>query len=186
MQNENSGTVSLRAALESVVSRNSGRWFRYIVGILKNEADAEDVFQEAIRRVLKRDRAFPSEEQVKMYLGRAIGNTAFELYNSRKRLRLRHTSIQESVIPYCGAACPAARMEVKELSDRRERLLGLLDKGLKQLPPKQEAALRMTILEANGKSIREVGLRHRIPYSTLRHRSKEGLRRMRKFLEKNV
>jgi RNA polymerase sigma factor (sigma-70 family) len=186
MQTEKPDGIHLHTALETIIDRNSGRWFRFIVGILKNEADAEDVIQEAVRRVLKRNRSFPSEEQVKMYLGRAIGNTAFELYNSRKRNRMRHTPIQESILLYSSISSPDAGMEEKERSRRKERMLGLLEKGLRQLPSKQEEALRMTMLESQGQSIRDVGLRHRIPYSTLRHRNKQGLRRLRKFLEQNV
>ena len=177
-------SVALRRSLESVINHNSGRWFRFVVGILKNEADAEDVIQEAVRRVLSCNRSFPSEEQVRMYLGRAIGNTAFEMYNSRKRDRLRNTPVRESILQYAGTANPDIRIEEKEEACRENRMLGLIEKGLKQLPSKQEEALRLTILESHGRSIRHIGAMHKIPYSTLRHRNKQGLRRMRRFMER--
>jgi len=178
--------AALHRSIESAINHNNGRWFRFIVGILKNEADAEDVIQEAVRRVLSRNRSFPSEEQVRMYLGRAIGNTAFEMYNSRKRDRLRNTPIQDSIPLYAGTSSPDARMEEKEEARHKDRMLGLLAEGMKQLPSKQEAALRMTILESNGQSIRDIGSINNIPYSTLRHRNKQGLRRMRRFLEQSM
>ncbi|MEJ2110529.1 MAG: sigma-70 family RNA polymerase sigma factor [Acidobacteriota bacterium] len=185
MRIEKSEGISL-SALESVVARNSGRWFRFLMGILKNEADAEDAMQEAVRRVLVRNRSFPSEEQVKLYLGRAIGNTAFELYNTRKRERIRSTTIQESIVAYEDSIGPDDEIERKEEIHRNNAMLGLLEKGLRQLPIKQEEALRMTILESAGRSMREIGLRNNIPYSTLRHRHKKGLQRMRKYLERAV
>jgi RNA polymerase sigma factor (sigma-70 family) len=179
-------SAALHKSLESAINHNNGRWFRFVVGILKNEADAEDVIQEAVRRVLARNRVFPSEEQVRMYLGRAIGNTAFEMYNSRKRERLRNAPVQESTLLCAGAAGPDNPLETKEETNRKNRMLDLIETGLRQLPSKQEEALRMTILESNGQSIRRIGARHQIPYSTLRHRNKQGLRRMRKFLEQAI
>ncbi len=178
--------VPLHRALESVIQNNSGKWLRFIAGILRNEADAEDVLQEAVRRVLTRNRSFPSEEQVRMYLGRAIGNTALEMYNSRKRERRRMTPIHESILPCDDTSDPGTCMEEKEENHKKNRMLKLLAEGLKQLPEKQEEAIRMTILESDGLSIRNVGMIHSIPYSTLRHRHKKGLERMRRFLERSL
>lgn len=186
MRTDKIASVPLQRALESVIQNHSGKWLRFIVGILRNEADAEDVLQEAVRRVLTRNRSFPSEEQVRMYLGRAIGNTALEMYNSRKRERRRKTPIHESILLYDDTSGPDTFMEEKEENHRKDKMLKLLAKGLKQLPEKQEEAIRMTILESDGLSIRNVGMIHSIPYSTLRHRHKKGLERMRSFLERSL
>jgi RNA polymerase sigma-70 factor, ECF subfamily len=175
------GQETLRAVMGSVIRHNFGKWLRFILAILKDEADAEDVIQEAVRRVLARDLSFKSEDQVRMYLGRAIGNAALERYNCRKRERLRQFPLNEQIL-LPAASSPFVWMEELERSNERERLLGLLDEALKRLPFKQSEALRLTILEAQGLSIRDVGVTNGIPYSTLRHRSKQGLRRLRKLL----
>ncbi len=187
MQTQNtSGFEALRSALASVIRNNSGRWLRFILAILKNEADAEDVMQEAVRRVLARDLSFQSEDQVRMYLGRAIGNAALELYNSRKRERLLHSPMNEQITLPAHTSSPFLCMGESERSGEKEQMLCLLDEGLRRLPAKQYEALRLTILESPGLSIRDVGVTNGIPYSTLRHRSKEGLRRLRRFLEKQT
>jgi len=172
----------IRTVLPSVIDSNRSKWRRFILAILKNEADAEDVIQEAIQRVLLRNRPLPSSEQVKMYLGRAIGNAALELYHSRKRERRRHIPIREHLLMPANAHNPHAFMEESETSADRERLLQYLQEGLARLPEKQYEALRLTILESRGRSIRDVGMTSGIPYSTLRHRSKQGLRMLRRFL----
>jgi RNA polymerase sigma factor (sigma-70 family) len=174
---------SLRVLVGSVIQNHASRWLRFILTILKNEADAEDVIQEAVRRVLTRDISFHSEEEVRRYLGRAIANAALELYNRRKRERLRQSSINEQTLPSINTSSPFAYMMEVEKSGEKERLLALLDTGLKKLPIKQYEALRLTILESGGLSIRDVGVMNGIAYSTLRYRTKEGLRHLRNFLE---
>ncbi len=179
-------TADLRAVLGSILDRNAGKWLRFTETILKNDADAEDVIQEAVRRVLARNCPLSSEEQARMYLARAIGNAAREFYNSRKRERLRHIPIRENTLLPDNTASPYAFIEEREKSTEKELLLQLLQEGLTRLPLKQHEALRLTILESGGLSIRDVGITNGIPYSTLRHRNKQGLRRLRKFLEREL
>jgi RNA polymerase sigma factor (sigma-70 family) len=183
MQTEtSSGSESFRVLLGSVVSRNGSKWLRFILTILRNQADAEDVLQEAIRRVLSRNVSIQSEDQIRMYVGRAIANAALELFNNRKRERLRRQALSEQSAFMRKHTTPASRIEERERKREEERLLGFLDEGLKQLPAKQYEALRLTILEAGDHSIRDVGSMNGIPYSTLRHRSKKGLTQLRKFI----
>ncbi len=176
----------LRAFLGSVIDRNASKWLRFIVAIIKNEADAEDVLQEAVQRVLVRNRPLSSEEQARMYLARAIANTALEFYNSRKRENLRQIPLREHILLPANAFSPYACIEERERSAERNQLLGLLNEGLLRLPLKQYEALRLTILESRGLSIRDIGISNGIPYSTLRHRNRQGLRQLRKFLEQEM
>jgi RNA polymerase sigma factor (sigma-70 family) len=178
--------ADLNSMLESVIDRNGEKWLRFILRILKNEADAEDVIQEAVRRVLSRKRLLPSEDDTRMYLSRAIGNAALELYNCRKRERIRQMPIQESHFLRSRDSGPYKYMEEREISNQRERMLNLLNDGLMRLPAKEQEALRLTILESRGLSIRDAGMCNGIPYSTLRHRSKQALRRLRRYLEKSL
>ena len=176
-------TQNVREVLGSILDQNRGRWQRFIAAILKNDADAEDVVHNAVRRVLVRDKPFSSEEQVRMYLGRAIGNAAFERYKGMKRERLRQMPVDEKVLISAENTSPYDCMEQAERWTEKERLLGLVRQGLEHLPSKQYEALRLTILESRGSSIRDAGMNNGIPYSTLRHRSKQGLRSLRRFLQ---
>lgn len=121
-----------------------------------------------------------------MYLGRAIGNAARELYNSRKRERRKYIPIKEHVLLPSSTPRPDEFMEEKERCSEKDFLLGVLHEGLKHLPVKHYEALRLTILESRGLSLRNVCAKSGIPYSTLRHRSKQGLRMMRKYLERTL
>ncbi len=121
-----------------------------------------------------------------MYLGRAVGNAALEFYNNRKRERLRQIPIHEDINLPDHASGPHDHLEEKEKADEMDRLLHLVRKGLAHLPWKQHEALRLTILESEGLSIRDIGTSNGIAYSTLRHRSKQGLRRLRKYIERSL
>ncbi len=185
MQTQEQNGESFHSMLESIMDRNSGKWLKFILAILKNEADAEDAIQEAVKRVLLRNRRLPSEEEARMYLSRAIGNAAFELYNCRKRERFRQLPIQESIVSM-GDCSPDKHLEESERCHQKERMLGLIKDGLRKLPPKEREALRLTILESQNLSLRNIGLNNGIPYSTLRHRSKQALRRLRRHLERSL
>jgi RNA polymerase sigma-70 factor, ECF subfamily len=176
-------TQNLRNVLASILRQNRGRWLRFIAAILRNEADAEDVIQEAVRRVLARNLPFPSEEHVRRYLSRAIANSALALYKSRKHERRKLIPIQEHILMPAPIANPYVCIEEREISFERDRQLGMLQEGLTYLSAKQLEALQLTILESQGSSIRDIGMNNGIPYSTLRHRSQQGLRRLRKFLK---
>ncbi|HSW39385.1 MAG TPA: sigma-70 family RNA polymerase sigma factor [Acidobacteriota bacterium] len=173
----------LRNFLGPVVDRNREKWRRYIFAIVKNEADADDVIQEAVRRVLSRNKLLASSEEVKMYLNRAIGNAALELYNNRKRERLKHVPLVEKVsLPADNNGCPETPLEEKELAAEKELRLKLVREGLQRLPAKYFEALRITILDSPGLSLRNAGNTHGIPYSTLRHRNRQGIRLLRKYI----
>jgi RNA polymerase sigma-70 factor (ECF subfamily) len=176
---------NLREVLGSILDRHGGRWLRFIAAILKNQEDAEDVVQEAVRRLLGRNMHFHSEKQVRMYLGRAISNAALELYNSRKRQRRKHIPVLDHILLPTGLPGPHDCMEERERSIEREQMLCRLQEGLTQIPRKQLEALRLTIMESQGSSIRDIGMNNGIPYSTLRHRSKQGLRSLRRYLRRS-
>jgi len=174
----------LRRAIETVFHRHKKKWLKYLGGFLSSPSDAEDVLQEAVWRVMVRNRSFVSEDQLRMYLGRTIANAAIELYHFRKKERFSHASIDADSCPATVQANPQEMMELMEESERRERAIHWLRKGLSRLPPKQYQALCLTYLDPDHSSIREAGTASGIPYSTLRHRSMQGLRRLRRFLRK--
>ncbi|MBN2338584.1 MAG: RNA polymerase sigma factor [Acidobacteria bacterium] len=181
---EDASVTNLRSSLEALFTRNGEKWRRFIMTIVKNREDAEDVLQEAIGRVLARNRPLPSQDQVRMYLGRAIGNAALEFYNTRMRQRRKHLPIQEQLLRPAHVEGPDALLEERERRTRKEYLLKILRRELRRLPEKQVQAIRLTLLDKRGLSIRDVGAANGIPYSTLRHRSRQGLKRMRRRLER--
>ncbi len=172
----------LPLVVEHLLRRHGSKWLRFVQRMVQNQADAEDVLQEAILKMLVRGRRFHSRDQARMYLGRIICNTAIELYHMRRRLRLRQRPLQEQQLQVLPFADPGSALYQGEEMQAHARVLRLLREGLARLPAKQYEALRMTIMDSEPLSIRDAGEENDIPYSTLRHRKLQGLRRLKKFL----
>ncbi len=184
MQSRICDSSALGEAVAAVMQDHGAKWFRFVLRVLGNEADAEDVLQEAVRRVLVRNCSLTTENAVKKYLGRAITNTAIELYYSRKRDRRRHVTLQEENLNWCHSKTPQTILEEVESSAEKESMIHALKDALRRLPPKQYEAVRVTMLEPGTTSIRDAGAMSGIAYSTLRHRSVQGLLRLRKFIQR--
>ena len=171
-------------AMVRLLKCHGEKWLKFVRRIVGNWEDAEDVLQEAVRRVLVRNRLFGTDDEMRMYLGRAVANTAVEFYNSRKRERMRQSPLQEITVADPGSCCPHTALEEREKFREEARLIQILNDGLAMLPAKQYEALQLTLLQTDHSSMRDAGSAAGIPYSTLRHRSVQGLRRLRKFVHR--
>ncbi|MBZ5499574.1 MAG: RNA polymerase sigma factor [Acidobacteriia bacterium] len=178
------GKMDLSAIVESLMLHHRGRWLRFVQRMVENRADAEDVLQEAVLKMLVRDRHFYSPDQARMYLGRIICNTAIELYHTRKRNRRQYRPLHEHLLPAPNCGEPLCLLADQEELQSNARVLTLLHEGLARLPVKQYEALRLTVMDPAIESIRDAGVEHDIPYSTLRHRRLQGLRRLKRFLQR--
>jgi RNA polymerase sigma factor (sigma-70 family) len=176
--------IDLSIVLGGLMHLHGRKWRGYVFKIVRNHEDAEDVVQEAVRRVLARNRTFASTDDARMYLARAIGNTAIEYYHARKRERIRQCPLSECADLQSAATNPQERLVELETCAERNKIMDLLGEGLNRLPPKQYEALRLTVLDSGTSSIREAGVGNGIPYSTLRHRSVQGLRRLRSYIRR--
>jgi DNA-directed RNA polymerase specialized sigma24 family protein len=119
-----------------------------------------------------------------MYLSRVICNTAIELYHARQRQRRQQCPVSDRLPASADFGEPDRCLCEQEASTARARHLELLREGLARLPFKQYQALRLTVLGPVILSIRDAGAAHSIPYSTLRHRSLQGIRQLRRFLNR--
>lgn len=170
--------------VESLMLSYGHKWLSFVQRMVGNQADAEDVLQEAILKMLARGRQFQSPDQARMYLGRIICNTAIERYHMRRRNRRRQRPLQEHLFRLPIAAEAAFSISEGEEMKVRAQLSNLLQEGLARLPTKQYEALRLTIMDPEIISMRDAGVVHDIPYSTLRHRKLQGLRQLKRFLHR--
>jgi RNA polymerase sigma factor (sigma-70 family) len=184
MPSENANEEEKRKVLAKVLDQHGSKWFKFVLRMLGNQADAEDVVQEAAHRVLMCGHPLPSEDQLRMYLSRAIFNLAIEAYKRRKRERKSRIPFIDDARVGTVALSPYLQLEEREEQNEKMRLLHIMHMGLSKLPSKQYEALRMTFLEPIESSIRDCSQTTGIPYSTLRHRTMTGLRGLRRFIHR--
>lgn len=158
------------------------KWLRFVQKVVHDPEDAEDVLQEAALRMLARARQFSSAEQARMYLGRIISNTAIEIYHARRRRRRQCRPLHEHLHAASDRSEPDRSLFEREELNANARMLSLLHEGLSRLPLKQYQAVHLTVMDPGVVSMRDAGIENDIPYSTLRHRSLQGIRRLRRFL----
>ena len=174
----------LPAVVQNLMLCYRDRWLRFVQRMVQNQSDAEDVLQEAVLRLLARDLRFDSPEHARMYLSRVICNTAIELYHMRRRQRRQQCPVDEQLLAASDTGEPDRCLCELEESTAQSHLLDLLREGLARLPFKQYQALRLTVLSPEILSIRDAGAANSIPYSTLRHRSLQGIRQLKRFLNR--
>ncbi len=178
--------LNLSSVVESLMISHRERWLRFVLRVVQNPEDAEDVLQEAALRMLLRARRFQSLDQARMYLGRIVSNIAIEFYHSRRRAQHQRRPLLEHL------HCASSHGEPERLLFEREKLtanvrvLELVYEGLGRLPVKQYEAVRLTILDPDAVSMHNAGIENNIPYSTLRHRSIQGIRQLRRFLARSL
>lgn len=184
MQQGNAENLDLPSVVEALMLRHRDKWLRFVRRVVHDPADAEDVLQDAALRMLMRHREFHTTEQARMYLGRIICNAAIELYHTRRRYRRQCRPLHEQLLATSDLGEPEQYLVKREEWNVRVHVLNLLTEGLARLPVKQYEAIRLTVMDSGMMSMRDAGIDNHIPYSTLRHRSVQGLRRLRRFLRR--
>ena len=125
-----------RAAFQQIVDRTSQKLVRLGARIMGNQADAEDVVQDAYVKAYRAlsTGEFDRRASANTWLYRIVVNGAIDAKRSRKR---RPEASDELVEPgWDGAAFAEARLALSEL-----------DEWLAELPPDQRAALVLQSME---------------------------------------
>ena len=173
----------LAAIVEGLMLIHRDKWLRFVQSMVQDEADAEDVLQESVLKMLVRSRHFQSREHARMYLARIICNTAIEIYHMRRRNRRQLLPLHDNILDRSNPT-ELPRIWAQKEEVEKIRLLNLLAEELTRLPAKQYEAVRLTVMNSALLSLRNAGVAYDIPYSTLRHRRDMGLRRLRRFLQR--
>lgn len=88
-------TLRTDDCIDEVIEKYKKTVYRLAFSIMKNKADADDVFQEVFLRYIEKNRSFESEEHRKAWLIKVTVNCCKKIYNSAARKRT--VSLYEAV-----------------------------------------------------------------------------------------
>jgi RNA polymerase sigma-70 factor (ECF subfamily) len=154
------------AALEPLLERYEAPLFQFLVGMLRDHHQAEDVLQETFVRALERlDGVDP---------GHLRGWLFTVAYHQAMLARRRDRGRRSSRLEGGGTADPAPGPVLRAEQDDDARRLGEL---LQRLPAGQREVIRRRVYE--GKRFREIAAELGCPLNTALARMHEGLKRLR-------
>jgi RNA polymerase sigma-70 factor (ECF subfamily) len=149
-------TTAFHADWEVLLAENAPLAFRVARGVLRNDADAEDVTQEALVRAYQRFDRLRERERFRAWVVRIAFRIALDRWRSAKRRQQREA---QWVFENTRAASPNTSN-----ADFQQHL----ERALEELPEKQRLVLLLAAIE--GHSLEEVGALLAIPMGTVKSR----------------
>jgi RNA polymerase sigma-70 factor (ECF subfamily) len=147
--------------------------YRVARGVLRNDADAEDVAQEALLRAYRRFDRLRDAQRFRGWLVRIVFRLALDRARSVKRRERRET---EWAQPARRASPPTA----EELAASSE-FQALFDRALEELPEKLRLALLLAAME--GHTLEEVAAMLNLPVGTVKSRLFAGRKKLAEKLQ---
>jgi RNA polymerase sigma-70 factor, ECF subfamily len=147
--------------------------YRVARGVLRNDADAEDVAQEALLRAYRRFDRLRDAQRFRGWLVRIVFRLALDRARSAKRRELRETEWAQSA----RRPSPRTAEEVAASSEFQ----GHFDRALEALPEKLRLVLLLAAME--GHSLDEVAAMLRVPVGTVKSRLFAGRKKLAEKLQ---
>jgi RNA polymerase sigma-70 factor (ECF subfamily) len=167
-------------ALSALVTRYQNRLFRYLLRIVREQAEAEDLFQQTWLRVAEKIRGFDPQRNFEAWLFTLARNLAIDHLR-----RIRPESLDEPVSRDPAAETASARLVSKEPapfdrvleSERSSHLVG----ALARLPMINREVLTLRFEEEM--KLEEIAQVLGTPLSTVKSRLRRSLEQLRQTLE---
>lgn len=172
------------AAIRSIIKANNQRLYRLARAIVGNDADAEDVLQEAYIRAFGKLEEFRGDSSLTTWLSRITINQALMRLRGRRRQRRAaedaQTQAQARIIPF-PLATPA---EDPERIMAQRQLLDLVEQATDDLPEQFRLVFIARVVE--GLSVEETADTLSLPQATVKTRLHRARKLVREKLEARV
>jgi len=164
--------ADFRTLLQSTSESRFAEWKRYALSITRNEADADDVVQDAIANTLRRSPELDSEIRVHHYVRRAIRNTALSLIQRRGR-------IDADTEPDTMEGVESTALEIMvegEDEVAKRRLTLLLQRKMDELRDEHREVIEYLVLRTPRMKLREVAELQGVTTPTVHYRLQTALK----------
>lgn len=167
-------------ALAELIARYQNRLYRYLLRMVRQPAEAEDLFQYTWLKVVERVRSFDASRNFDAWLFTVARNLAIDHLR-----RIHPRSLDEPITDYADGETAADRLPSSEeapfdraLASERQRHIG---EALAELPLIYREVLTLRFEEEM--KIEEIALVTATPLSTVKSRLRRSLYRLRNALE---
>lgn len=168
-----------RSLLEKTSKSRCAHWKRYALSLTRNDADADDVVQEAIANTLRLAPDLDTEARVHQYVQRAIRNTAFSFISRRRRT----TVLAEPEKVSLEASSVLDTMLDREQTAARRRLAVVAERKLGQLRREHREVIENMIMRTPRLKLREMAEIQGIATPTVHYRLKQALQKLLELVE---
>lgn len=170
-----------RELLERTSESRFAQWKRYALKLTRNDADADDVVQDAIANTLRLAPDLDNETRVHHYVRRAIRNTALSLIDKRRRFAREDA---ERVAGETSSALEIMLDTENELA--RRRLTRLLNRKLTELRDEHREVIEHLVLRTPRMKLREVAELQGVTTPTVHYRLQTALKTLLELAEAEV
>ncbi len=170
-------------AIRAIIKTHNQRLYRLVRAIVQNNADAEDVLQEAYLKAFANLESFRREASLSTWMSRIALNTAMMRLRAQKRLKRAATmvgSAEAEIIPFPLSSSTADPEHVMA----QRQLLYLVEEATDALPEAFRLVFVARIIE--GLSVEETAALLDLPVATVKTRLHRARKLIRTSLEKQI
>lgn len=137
------------AAYEEIVRRYQDKAFRLAFSLTKNDAEAQDVVQEAFLNMYRKLDSFKGDSKFGSWMYRVVVNAG--LMRLRKRRRLSEVPVDDESFnlpeaEYYGGSAPQWRVQADEAVENQELRQQIIE-AVDELPPKYQTVFLLKEIE---------------------------------------
>lgn len=171
-------------AFRAIIKTHNQRLYRIARGVVRNDAEAEDVLQEAYMRAFSSLGAFRGEASLSTWLSRIVINEALGRLRKRKRIMAMPGNPEAQIIRF-----PLNQNDVNPGDDpertmAQRQILGLVERATDSLPDVYRTVFVARVIE--GLSIEETADLLRVKPETVKTRLHRARALVRKALDDEI
>ncbi|TIW77447.1 MAG: RNA polymerase sigma factor, partial [Mesorhizobium sp.] len=129
-------------ACRAIIKTHNQRLYRIARGVVRNDAEAEDIVQEAYMRAFAILGAFRGEASLSTWLSRIVINEALGRLRKRKRMVAMPEIPEARVIPF-----PLNPSDDPERTMAQRQILGLVERATDSLPDVYRSVFVARVIE---------------------------------------
>ena len=171
-----------RSLLKRTSEDRFGQWRRYAWSLTHNDADADDVVQEAIANTLRLSPKLDSEMRVHYYVQRAIRNTALSLIDRRGRT----VGLPEPEETPAGTSSVLEMLLDNEQQDARLRLSKIVEHKLGRLRGEQRELIENMVMRSPRMKLREMAKIQGVAAPTVHYRLGRALQKLLELVQEEM